>query len=256
MEVPVARELIRTQLYSEELGIALDQGSDAEYFKWFLASLLFGGHIGESVAKNTYRAFERHRLLTPRAILRAGLDYLINPIMREGGYVRYDGRKSTQVLRDCQKLLDDYDGSLRALHAKAHDPADLEALLCEFYGVGPVTVDIFLRELAPYWKKADPPPLPEMARLARDLGIRLEGYPVHTFERARIEAGLVRMLHRSRPKGAARERARVEIEHIPAKRVAAAARGGRRGAPRAGTPARGAKAVTRRTHARARTLPH
>ena len=36
------RALERSLLYSEELGIGLAKRSDAEYFRWFLASLLFG----------------------------------------------------------------------------------------------------------------------------------------------------------------------------------------------------------------------
>jgi endonuclease III len=149
--------LERTPLYSEELGIALG-GGDEEHFKWFLASLLFGGRISATIAMNTYHAFERHDLVTPDAILRAGWDYLVHPIMWEGGYVRYDGRKSTQVLRDCQRLVSAYGGSLEKLHALAKTPADLEQRLLEFYGVGPVTVNIFLRELRPWWKRADPAP--------------------------------------------------------------------------------------------------
>jgi protease I len=37
--------------------------------------------------------------------------------MREGGYIRYDGRKSDQLLQDCRELLEDYQGSLKRLHA-------------------------------------------------------------------------------------------------------------------------------------------
>ncbi len=88
------RELERSLLYSEELGI-----------RWFLASLLFGARISETVAKNTYRAFMRHGLTTLAKIAAAGWDFLVSTIMREGGYVRYDGRKSTQVLRDCEALI-------------------------------------------------------------------------------------------------------------------------------------------------------
>ena len=36
------RALERSPLYSEELGIVLAKRSDADYFRWFLASLLFG----------------------------------------------------------------------------------------------------------------------------------------------------------------------------------------------------------------------
>lgn len=99
------RALERSRLYSEDLGIDLARRSDAAYFRWFLASLLFGARISETTAKNTYRSFVRHRLTDPEKILAAGWDFLVYPVMREGGYVRYDGRKSTQVLRDCERLL-------------------------------------------------------------------------------------------------------------------------------------------------------
>ena len=39
----------------------------------------------------------------------------------------------------------------------------------EFYGVGPVTVDIFLRELSPFWKKADPDRPSAVQKMARRL---------------------------------------------------------------------------------------
>ena len=76
--------------------------------------------------------------------------------MREGGYVRYDGRKSTQVLRDCEMLIADYGGRLSRLHDAARDARDLEERLLAFYGVGPVTMNIFLRELRPFWARRIP----------------------------------------------------------------------------------------------------
>ena len=179
-------------LYSEELGIDLAQGTDAAYFRWFLASLLFGARITETIAKNTYRSFVRHGLTSPRRIVAAGWDFLVNPIMREGGYVRYDGRKSTQVLRDCERLLADYDGSLHRLHDAASDARELEATLLTFYGVGPVTVNIFLRELRPYWGKANPEPLPIVMKLAKKLKFDLARYPRKSLAFARVEAGLIR----------------------------------------------------------------
>jgi hypothetical protein len=205
------RELERSPLYSEELGIALREGSDRELFRWFLASLLFGGHISETIARNTYRAFVRHRLLTPRAILRAGWDTLVYPVMREGGYVRYDGRKSTQILRDCETLLADYEGRLSRLHALAEGPADLEARLLGFYGVGPITANIFLRELRPFWRKADPEPLPAVEELARASRIALDRHDRKSLGFARTEAGLVRMLHRRRARDVSSHAARSRL---------------------------------------------
>jgi hypothetical protein len=170
--LPVAetrpRALEQSLLYSEELGIDLSQGSDTVYFRWFLASLLFGARISETIAKNTYRAFLRHDLTSPGRIVGAGWGFLVDPIMREGGYVRYDGRKSTQVLRDCQRLLTDYRGSLRRRRPRCA----LEAALLTFYGVGPVTANIFLRELHPYWSKANSEPLPIVKSLAKKLKTR------------------------------------------------------------------------------------
>jgi hypothetical protein len=189
---PSLATLRRSLLYSEELGIRLIEKNDREYFKWFLASLLFGARISETIAKRTYDAFARRRLLTPRRILGAGWDFLVNPVMREGGYVRYDGRKSTQILRDCEMLLREYRGSLTQLHEAAADAADLEARISRFYGVGPVTANIFLRELRAVWPKADPEPLPIVQERARQAGIDLSRYDRHTLTFSRIEAGLIR----------------------------------------------------------------
>ena len=108
------KELKKSTLYSEELGINLKERSDKEIFKWFLASILFGARISETIAKNTYRTFEKYKLLTPRKILKAGWDFLVNPIMREGGYVRYDGKTSSQILMNCETLLKKYKGSLNS----------------------------------------------------------------------------------------------------------------------------------------------
>lgn len=187
------KRLQKVQLYSEELGIELKKGTDAELFKWFLASVLFGARISETIAKNTYRTFQRYGLLTPEKILEAGWDFLVSPIMREGGYVRYDGKTSTQVLSNSETLIREYGGSLNRLHKEARDKKDLEERLLRFHGVGPVTVNIFLRELRPYWKKADPDPLPVVKRLARKLKINLSEYNRKTIAFTRLEAGLIRM---------------------------------------------------------------
>lgn len=191
--LPDVHELEQSLLYSEELGIDLSRRRNAEYFHWFLASLLFGGRISETIAKNTYRAFLRHGLDTPRTILDAGWDFLVYPVMREGGYVRYDGRKSDQVLRDCRKLIEDYGGKLLRLEAAASDSADLEARIGAFYGVGPVTVNIFLRELRPYWGKADPDPLAVVRAVAKRLNVELSRYDRKSLTFARVEAGLTRL---------------------------------------------------------------
>jgi endonuclease III len=191
--------LARSRLYSEELGIELARRDDRELFKWLLASILFGHRISETIARHTYEAFARYGLLDPRRILAAGWDFLVNPVMREGGFVRYDEKTSRQVLRVSEQLLAEYSGSLTRLHAQARDARDLEARLERFYGVGPVTANIFLRELRPYWTKADPEPLPAVRELARRLGIELDACRRKTLAFTRLEAGLIRSRHAPGP---------------------------------------------------------
>ena len=108
------------QSYSEELGIDLKSGKSGEIFKWFLTSILFGARISETIAKNTYKTFEKYKLLTPQKILQAGLGFLINPIMREGGYVRYDGVTSRKILGICKKLIEEYEGDVNNIYKKAN----------------------------------------------------------------------------------------------------------------------------------------
>jgi endonuclease III len=179
--------------YSEELGIDLAGESDREIFKWFLASVLFGARISEKMAERTYRAFERYDRLTPERILEAGWDFLVNPIMREGGYVRYDEKTSREILRNCEQLISQYGGSFGLLHQAAENGRDLEDRLLDFYGVGPVTVNIFLRELRPYWQQADPAPLPVVRTLAGRYGIDLNALDRKSLPFVRIEAGLIRL---------------------------------------------------------------
>lgn len=193
-----AAALEESPLHSESLGIRLAARREREYFRWFLASLLLGARIGGTIAERTYRAFVDHELTTPQRILAAGWDYLVDPVMREGGYVRYDESKSRQILRDCEALIGEYGGRLSRLHARARDADDLERRLLAFHGVGPVTANIFLRELRPFWAKADPAPLPAVVALARKLGVDLGRYDRKSLRFVRLEAGLIRRLHDER----------------------------------------------------------
>ncbi|MEM4657814.1 MAG: hypothetical protein QXX77_05265 [Candidatus Methanosuratincola sp.] len=188
-----AKELEKSKLYSEELGIDLASGDDRELFKWFLASVLFGARISETIAKNTYRAFEKYGLLEPQKILEAGWSFLVYSVMSEGGYVRYDEKTSRKILTLCEALLKDYGGSLRRLHDEASSSRDLEKRLTGLYGIGPTTVNIFLRELRPFWEKSDPEPMPIVKELARRFNIDLNGYDRKSITFARVEAGLIRL---------------------------------------------------------------
>ncbi|MFQ6015520.1 MAG: hypothetical protein ACE5NP_08760 [Anaerolineae bacterium] len=172
--VMVERELIRELLdrvkgrFSVELGIALDRG---EVFPWFLASILYGARIAESLATRTYQEFERRGVLSPERVLETGWEGLVY-ILDVGGYARYDFKTATKLLAVMGTLKEGYDGDLSRLHAEAEDPQDLERKLMGLgKGVGPVTVNIFLRELRDVWQKADPLPQDLAVLAARNLGL-------------------------------------------------------------------------------------
>ncbi len=190
-EVPAS--LAHAQLFSQELGIDLESLSDRELFKWFIASLLFGARVTPQIAKQGYLALKRHRLLTPRQIVKAD-EARVYALLLDAGYVRAAKEKSTSVVRASQKLCDSYQGSLQRLHDSAEGPRQLETLLEKFPGVGPVTANIFLRELRPFWEKADPSPLDRIVGHAKERGFDLEGIPRKSLTYARVEAGVVREL--------------------------------------------------------------
>jgi hypothetical protein len=185
------------ELYSARLGIALNGLDAGELFRWFLASMLYGARIAESVAGRTYEAFLEHGLATPERIFAADFGELLE-IMAEGGYVRYDGVTTRKVQDAAAKLIADYDGDLNRLHTTAADARDLESRIVAFKGIGPTTASIFLRELRGLWPKADPP-LGELAALsASHLGIDdpagyWKRHAVRGFDYRHFEAALTRL---------------------------------------------------------------
>ena len=154
------------ELYSEELGIDVRK----EPFKWFLASMLFGGRISSSIAKKTYKAYKAAGLISPEKIAASDEVTLIE-IHGRGGYARYDGITAEYVLGVARKLLESYDGKIEKLDKISKNPRDLERRLQEFRGVGPVTAKIFLRELRGIWRNADPQPTSIEISAAKNLGI-------------------------------------------------------------------------------------
>jgi hypothetical protein len=196
---PTTAELEKSKLYSEEIGLDLAKGGERDLFLWFLASQLFGQPISEEIARRTFHAFVDHGLTTPTKILDAGWNALVNPIMREGGYVRYDESKSRSILNTCQMLVDRYDGKVSRIHADAEGSRDLEARLKEFTGFGPVTVEIFLRDVRPFWPKADTPPGTELRKLARRFRVDLDAYDHQSLQFARVQSGLIRLRHKAPP---------------------------------------------------------
>lgn len=141
----------RKKIYAQELGIDLGSGSEDEYFKWFLACLLFGKPVQQDVAKRAFQELVHDDITSPEAILNAGWDKLVE-ILDEGHYARYDFSTATKLLEISSALKEQY-GSLGALLEQSKTVEDVSTHLQGFKGVGPKTVEIFMRDMVPVLDK-------------------------------------------------------------------------------------------------------
>jgi len=194
--------------FSAELGITVAADPE-ERQKWFLAAILLGAPISGLLASRTYRVLADQGVTSPEAVLSRGWDGLVI-LLDEGGYTRYDFKTATKLLAAMTTLMEKYQGDLERLAASARDPADLERRLQDLAsGIGPTTVNIFLRELRGIWPLAQPL-LSPLARMAAEhlgliphdlpaatawktLAAHWETQPVTGFEVTDLEAALVRL---------------------------------------------------------------
>jgi endonuclease III len=169
----VDENLSKLQSYSDELDLDLTKLKDR--FKWFLASILFAKRISAEIAKKTYRRFEEEEITTPERILKAGWDRLVE-VLDSGGYVRYDFSTASNLLRIMGELKEKY-GDLESLYKESSSSMDLEKRLQEFKGIGPVGVNIFLRELRGIWEKAKTKPSKIAIKTAQRIDLKdVESY--------------------------------------------------------------------------------
>ncbi|OGO03254.1 MAG: hypothetical protein A2Y91_07225 [Chloroflexi bacterium RBG_13_54_8] len=157
--------------YAAVFGINLASMESDEVFKWFLASLLLGSGVGDDVARRTYSGFEKLGVVSPEAVQEAGWLDLIDVLAR-CGCGGYGFRIADKLVEAEGALREKYDGDLNRLHFFAEDERDLEKRLRGLAkGIGPVTLNIFLRELRGLWEKAEPPLSESVLLAARNLGL-------------------------------------------------------------------------------------
>ncbi|MGA7577306.1 MAG: hypothetical protein ACLQUW_06920 [Desulfobaccales bacterium] len=194
--------------FAAELGLKVSSGPEARQ-QWFLAAIFYGARISGVLAARTFRVFAAAGATSPEAILARGWEGLV-ALLDQGGYARYDYKTATKLLQVMASLKERYQGSLERLHEAAADPADLERRLMELApGIGPATVNIFLRELRGIWVKAAPPLSPLAQAGAEEAGLAARGLsprealeeifrhwqaqPLPGYDFADLEAALVRL---------------------------------------------------------------
>lgn len=129
-----------------QLGIDVDRGG-RELDRWFLAATLFGNRISARIAMRTYEVLSRSGVATIGDVRGRSWEELV-ALLDEGGYVRYDFRTATRLQALAAALParsgDGVAALLHDAHAAGEDPRTaLEALP----GWGPITVELFLREV-------------------------------------------------------------------------------------------------------------
>jgi endonuclease III len=133
---------------ASDLDIDVREGDEGALFKWFIASFLMGKRIQADIACNAYRVIvEKHRRDTPRKLANCTHRELV-AMLGEAHYVRYDESTAERLSALSNKLNADYGGKLSNIHQASENRKDFEKRLQAFEGVGPKTVEIFMREAA------------------------------------------------------------------------------------------------------------
>jgi endonuclease III len=135
---------------AEDLEISFGDASDeVALFKWLIASFLMGKRIQADIAAQAYRVIvDRHQRDTPRKLAHCSHRELVR-MLGEAHYVRYDETTATRLLALAHKLNNEYAGKVGNIVADGADRQAFEKRLAEFDGIGPKTVEIFMREAGP-----------------------------------------------------------------------------------------------------------
>lgn len=129
-----------------DLGIEFHDPSSHGLYKWLLASFLIGKRIRSSVAVEAYRILiERHGLDTPEKLARCPHRDLVR-FMGLAGYARYDESTATRLHELGVGLAAELESRTNAVESGSMNPAEFDAWLLSFKGIGPKTLEFFKRE--------------------------------------------------------------------------------------------------------------
>ncbi|MHC8305535.1 DNA methylase [Pseudomonas sp. PB3P13] len=133
---------------ASDLGIHIKRDDESALFKWFIASFLMGKRIQADIAAQAYRVIvEKHARDTLRKLSNCTHRELVS-MLGEARYVRYDETTAARLLSLSKKMNDEYAGKILNIRAASEDRQAFEKRLSEFEGVGPKTVEIFMRDAA------------------------------------------------------------------------------------------------------------
>jgi endonuclease III len=130
-----------------DLQINLADGNEEGLFKWLIASFLMGKRIQAEIAVKAYQVIvEKHQRDTPRKLAHCSHRELV-AMLGEAHYVRYDETTALRLSALARKLNDEYGGKVGDMVKASADRQSFEKRLADFDGIGPKTVEIFMREV-------------------------------------------------------------------------------------------------------------
>ncbi|SFI26789.1 MULTISPECIES: DNA methylase [unclassified Pseudomonas] len=131
---------------ASELGIELKPGDDHSLFKWFIASFLMGKRIQAPIAAQAYKVIvEEEGRDTARKLQHCTSRELVAMLGR-AHYVRYDETTAQRLLDLSARLNAEYAGKITHMRSVSESREAFEKRLGEFDGVGPKTIEIFMRD--------------------------------------------------------------------------------------------------------------
>ena len=126
--------------------------SELDLFRWFLLCLLFGKPIRSTAAVATWQLMIEEKLDTPWAIAEASEHQLVG-VLHAGGYTRYQHVTARGLKLCMDRLIREYEGSLRLMLDSSLDEDEFTKRLQKLHGVGPKVAEIFTRETEEYFAR-------------------------------------------------------------------------------------------------------
>ncbi|WP_459205796.1 DNA methylase [Pseudomonas sp. MLB6B] len=131
---------------AKDLALDLDNPRGADVFLWLVAAFLIGKRIRALVAVAAYRqVVERQGLDSPAKFVECGHATLVR-LLGQAGYTRYDESTARRLQALARKFAVQMPHQHAGLLAGNTTRVDFERWLLEFEGIGPKTVEIFMRE--------------------------------------------------------------------------------------------------------------
>ncbi|ABY98888.1 DNA methylase [Pseudomonas sp. SbB1] len=123
-------------------------------FRWLLASFLMGKRIRSTVAVEAYRILvDQQGLDTPIKLAQTSHSTLVR-LLGQAGYARYDESTARRLHDLGNKVEVELVAQLEALQ-EGSNTEGFKRWLLSFEGVGPKTVEIFMREGLAYLTKLE-----------------------------------------------------------------------------------------------------